>query len=253
MRERISSCPDFASGAEPNVVGDARGPRHDDHALADLQGLVDRMRDEHGGLAVLAHEAREFLTQPLTGDLVERGERLVAQQNAGVGREGARDADALAHPAGQCVRIILLVAGKAEAREPELRHVAALGRGLVQHLQPKLDIADRGAPRQQPVVLEHDRDLAAQIVEIPEWIEPLHAHRAFGRLHQPGDEIEGRGLAASGLAEQRNHLAARDIEAEPVDRAERLGAIVLRRKPLRHPIEMNFGVRRHSARSETAR
>ena len=125
------------SAPEPDVVGDPRRAGHHNDAPADLQGLVDRMRDEHGGLAVLAHEAGEFLAQPLAGDLVERGERLVAQQNARIGREGARDAHPLAHPAGECVRKVILVARKAEPREPETAPLAAFGRRLVQAFQAR--------------------------------------------------------------------------------------------------------------------
>ena len=66
-------------------------------------------------LLFCAHEPHELRPQVARGHLVERGERLVAQQQLGLDRERARDRDALAHAAGERVRIVVLVARQARA------------------------------------------------------------------------------------------------------------------------------------------
>ena len=52
---------------------------------------------------------------------VERGERLVHQQDLRVEDQHLRERDALAHAAGELVRIAVLEAGEADAREPVAR------------------------------------------------------------------------------------------------------------------------------------
>ena len=152
------------------------------------------------------------------GHLVERGERLVAQQDIRLDREGARDRDALAHAAGQRVRIIVLVAGEAEPREPAPRQCLRASLGIdVEDLQAEQHVVERGAPGHQPVVLEHDADLAAEEVELAERVVADHRDLAAGRLDQAGQQVEHGRLAAAGLAEHGDDLALGDLERQPVD------------------------------------
>ncbi len=76
------------------------------------------------------------------------------------------------------------------------------------------------APRHQAVVLEHDADLAAKKVELPERIVTDHARLAGTRLDQPGDDVEHRGLAAAGFAQHGDDLAFGDLERQSVDSDE---------------------------------
>ena len=50
--------------------------------------------------------------------VVERGERLVHQQDVGLGRERARELDALAHAARELVRVVIGELGEARDLEP---------------------------------------------------------------------------------------------------------------------------------------
>src|SRR5262249_36627768 len=161
----------------------------------------------------------------------------------------------LAHAARERMRIIVLVAGQPEPGEPQLRDLVALLARNVEHVEAELDIADRGAPRQQPVVLEHDRDLAAKPVELAEWVAALHPHAARTRRAQTGDHVEDGGLAAAGLAQDGDELTGGNLEAEIVDGAKSAGAVGAA-ESLRHVRELDFRRRRghgHSERSETAR
>ena len=77
------------------------------------------------------------------------------------------------------MRIVVFVAGEAEPGKPA--HAPCSRASLrvgIEHLQAELDVVDRGAPRHQPVVLEHDADLAAEEVELAERIVAVDRDRA---------------------------------------------------------------------------
>ncbi len=110
------------------------------------------------------------------------------------------------------MRIVVLVAGQAEPRQPAARRVDRLLGIGVEHLQAEQHVVERGAPRHQPVVLKHDADLAAEKIEFAERIVADDAGFSGARLDQPGDDIEHRRLAAAGLAQHRDDLAFGDLE-----------------------------------------
>ncbi len=221
---------------EPRLVGDARRTVEHQHAVADLHRLVDLVGDEHRGLVALPHQAHELGAQIARGHLVERGERLVAQQNFRIDREGARDRHALAHAARERVRIVVLVAGEAEPRQPAPRGLLRLGRIGVEDLQAEPHIVERATPRHQPVVLEHDADLAAEKFELAERIVADDTGLAGTRLDQAGDDVEHGGLAATGLAKHRDDLALGDFERQLVD-GDEVAAPVRAAERLAHVLE----------------
>ncbi len=79
--------------------------RHDDDAVAHVNGFVDVMRNEqHGGPAGLP-KAQDFILHPHAGEGVERAERFIEQKNFGMIDQGASQGDALRHAAGKMMRI----------------------------------------------------------------------------------------------------------------------------------------------------
>ena len=73
--------------------------------VAELDGLVDVVGDEHDGLAELALQPQELVLELLADDRVDGGERLVHQHHRRVGGERPRDADALLLAAGELGRV----------------------------------------------------------------------------------------------------------------------------------------------------
>src|ERR1700726_2346848 len=118
---------------EADIVSYPGGTFQHHDAVADLQRLADRMGDEDRGLAVFLDQPDEFRAQPPRRGFIERRERLVAQQDIGIGRKGAGDRDALTHAAGQRVRIIVLVPAKPEFCQPQLRRCPPVGGGHIEH------------------------------------------------------------------------------------------------------------------------
>ena len=91
----------------PGAVGDDGDP------VGQRDRLVDAVGDEDDRLAGRGDDLGELLLHDLAGHRVDRGERLVHQQQPGLGDERAGQADALPHAAGELARVGLLEAGRA--------------------------------------------------------------------------------------------------------------------------------------------
>jgi hypothetical protein len=164
----------------------------------------------------------------LDGD-VERADRLVAHQQLRPHRQRAGDADALALAAGELVRVALGVEGlQPDQAEQFLRVRAALRRRADAVDGHRL--GDGVAHRQTRVeagvgVLEHDLHAAAELAQGGaarfRHVLPVEADAPGAGLDQAHDEARGGGLAAAGLAHQRQGFAAAEREAHPVHGAHR--------------------------------
>ena len=156
----------------------------------------------------ILHDRPQFLAR----ELIERAERLVEHQKLRIVDQRAAERGALHHAAGQLPGILVAEARKADLREQCFDAVTELGLVLGAILLPERRhdlqrqhhvVADR-QPRQQRRILERHADahrlgadFAARDIDI-----------AAGRLDQPGDELEDRGLAAARRADQRDEIAA---------------------------------------------
>src|SRR4051812_3325397 len=93
------------------LANDAAGPRRHHHdAVAEEDRLVDRMRDQHHGLAAREPYALQLGVHLLAGQSVQRAERLVHQEELRIARQRTHDGDALLHAAGKLVGIFVLEA-----------------------------------------------------------------------------------------------------------------------------------------------
>ncbi len=102
---------------------------------------------------------RQVALQHHAGLRVDRGERLVEQQHVGIDGQRARQRHALAHAAGQLVRIVIGKFGEVEIFEQRLRALPALGRRNALDLDAEHDVLGDGAPRQQQILLQHEGDM----------------------------------------------------------------------------------------------
>ena len=105
-------------------------------------------------------EMRAQIAPQLGADAdVERGERLVEQQQARLRRERARERDALRLPARQLTGLLARVLGEADARRAIRRRVAAPPTsGCRRAAQTEGDVLAHAQVREEQVVLEHDTD-----------------------------------------------------------------------------------------------
>ena len=155
----------------------------------------------------------------------ERRHRLVADDQVRLGGEGAGDADALALPAGELVRpAVERVARQPhhvhQPRHPLLQIGARFGEAEVAHRLGQ-DVAHLEAGVQTGErVLEHHLHAPPQRPERAdrEIVDALAVehHLAGRRVEQTQDAAPDGGLAAAGLAHQRQRLALGDGERHAV-------------------------------------
>ena len=79
---------------------------HDDHAVTGFQYDGQIMRDENDARARLLFQLRDEAQDLRLNGHIEGGRRLVRNQHGGFTDQSDRDHDALAHAAGQLVRIL---------------------------------------------------------------------------------------------------------------------------------------------------
>ena len=94
-----------------------RPGRQHDHPVRQEHGLGHGVGDEHDRGRQLLAQAGEQVAHVGAGDLVERGERLVHQQQRRTEGHRPHQRDALAHPARQLVRVGVGEVGEADRGE----------------------------------------------------------------------------------------------------------------------------------------
>ena len=151
------------------------------------------------------------------GDRIERGERLVEQEDRPPRHQCAKECDPLAHPAGELVRAGVLEALQSEPVEV-LRRLSARSCPR-QPADPKSQgcVVERGEPGEEEIPLRHVRATR----------EPLARFGVAGdrdgpgaRRPQPRDQLQQRGLAATRRADDPHDLAGLDVEVDALDRAQ---------------------------------
>lgn len=119
------------------------------------------MGDEHGGDAEGELEAADLLAQvrPYLG--VQRGERLVEQEDARAQGERAGEGDALLLAAGHLVRVAVSVVGQAHQVEEFGGALAPLGRADPAYAQAEGHVVPGVEVREEAVRLEDHAGVAA--------------------------------------------------------------------------------------------
>ena len=202
---------------------------HDEHPVADLQDEAQVVRDVDLRGAVLAADVGDELGDAGLDRDVERGGRLVEEQERGVREQRHRDDHALLLPARDLVRVRRHHAvGVGEADVVEHLHRAVVGLGVGDALVGHRHLLELGAEgearieRGERLLVDHRDVGAAQ--------GPQLVGRELGQLHplEPDaaaldgavaahvlhDGHRHRGLAAARLAHQPDALALLHRERE---------------------------------------
>ncbi len=205
---------------------------HDEHLLGRLGDHAHVVRDDDHRHPVVSAELVEGLEHArLDGD-VERGGRLVGDQQLRAARERHRDHHALAHPSGEPVGVVAEPPlGVGDVHLLEEAHGALVSVCLGEPEVAADRLGDLRADGQRRVerrhrVLEDHRDLlAADVLErlvghrgqLPVLEADRAGHHAPGGLHETHDRERGDGLAAAGLAHDPEHRPLLDLERDAVD------------------------------------
>ena len=188
-------------------------PRAHHHDLvAERDGLVDAVGDEHDRLAGVGPDPQQLLLQHRLGQLVERRERLVHEQHLGVVGERAGERHALLHAARQLMRVGVGELAEPGLVEPLADHVAPFARGHLAHAQAVRRVVADGHPGEDRLPLEDHR------VGGPVARPALQLGDARRRLLEPGEHAQQRALAAPARADDDEEAAGLDRHRKVVDR-----------------------------------
>ena len=188
----------------------ARPRRHHQHPVGHRHRLVHAVRDEHGRARPLGlgrrdrPEMEQLVAHLLAGDLVQRRERLVHQQQRRIERQRAGNRDPLLHAAGQ--RVGPKMAELAESHQlDQLGDRRSVPGARRVEFAPQADVGLDIAPGQQCRLLKDQPDLF-QALRFRRLVAEDRDLSRSGRL-QPGDDPQQRGLAAAARSHQRDELA----------------------------------------------
>ena len=104
-----------------------------------------------------AAQLQQLVLEDFAGLGIERGERLVHQQDRRIDGQRADEADPLLHAARQLIRIVPLEPGEADQVQI-MPHTARHHRRSSRHGKPERCVLMDGLPRQQAEMLEHHGD-----------------------------------------------------------------------------------------------
>src|SRR6185312_5801284 len=212
---------------------------HHDHALGGLRHHAEVVRDQdqpHAQLLLQVEHQREDLR--LDGH-IECGGRLVRDQQRRPAGQRHRDHRALAHAPRKLMRIFLRAPCRfGDADETQHLH-RLLPRRLGAHLamQPHrlADLVadpDHRVERGHRLLEDHGDAIAANLAhlrfieteQVGAFEHDLAADDTAGRIgHQAHDRQRADALAAAGFADDRQCLAALDVEGDVVDGTEQAG------------------------------
>ena len=206
-------------------------------ARAIAQRHVDLVQRHHHGHLAAAVDLRQRVHHAARGFGIERGDRLVGQDDAGVLHQRARDGGALLLAAGQgrgaleCIVVYTNLGKRVQAGAdfvaPEPARQAAPQRHARQHAGQY--VGDHRQAAHQIELLEHKADAGARASHLPAELAAtldqlaIDGDAARGRVarDETGQMAQQRRLAGTGRAQQGDHFAVGHLQTDIV---QRLGA-----------------------------
>src|SRR5262249_14809206 len=171
-----------------------------------------------------ARDGRQVVLNDRLALRVERAGRLVEDQYARLGHEGARDGEPLLLPARE-IRAVLHQHGV----QPLRQAVDELGRAghpcsEQDLLQGRVELGDGDVLPHRAVeqkgFLEHHPDIAPQVVELDvARVHAIQSYYALLRGVQPLDQARQRRFPAPAAPDDADHVAGRYPEGDAIDRA----------------------------------
>ena len=195
---------------------------HDHHPVGDVPDDVEVVRDEDVGEPELRLQVLEQVQDLRLDRHVERGHRLVADDQLRVDGERARDADPLPLAAGELVREAVVVLG---VEPDDLEQL--LDAALALRVAVPMPCTSSGSATMKPTRLRGLSEAYGSWKTIimlapdrphlragePGDVAAVEDDRAGGRLEQPHDAAGERRLAAARLADDAERLALAHGEA----------------------------------------
>ncbi len=179
---------------------------HHHDAVGHGQGFLLVMGHHDGGDAQPPLQRADLVAQGLAHPRVERGERLVEEQQRGRGRQRPGQGNALLLAAGELRRVLVPVVPQPHEVQQLVHAPGDLRPGDLARLEPIAHIAGHGEIGKEGVGLEDDAVVALGGGQGGD-VASGHHHQPRVLALQPGDDAEERGLPAPGGAEEADELA----------------------------------------------
>ena len=189
---------------------------HNDDAVRKRHGLLLIVGYEYDRDAEVALDFFQLLAHLLTDFCIERGERLVEQEQGGLEEQAARDGDTLLLAAGHLVRILLLAAAHGYESEHLLDVCVDLSLGHLAELEAEGEVFVNGHVRPQVVALEHHCGRALLGGQADDGLT-IDGDVAARDVEEAADGAQDGGLAAAGGAEEGDDLTFVNIEVDVFD------------------------------------
>ncbi|MCY1366601.1 hypothetical protein D9M69_535050 [compost metagenome] len=158
---------------------------------------------------------------------VQVGQRLVEQEQLRVARQRPAHGHALALAARELGRAAVQQVLDLQHARHLVDALVAIGLGHLAHLQREADVVGHRHGRVERVALEHHGDVALG-GRHTDHVLARDVQLAFGRLFEPGNDVEQGGLAAARGADQDQELARLDVNVDALEHLDRLVALAKR-------------------------
>jgi hypothetical protein len=188
---------------------------HDHNVVGEKHRFGNAVRDEQNGHAPFVPELLQIEHQLIARQRIQRAEWLVHEELRRIVDKCPTKRDALTHPAGELMRVLVLKTSEADRAQQTARArlcglaVELLRLGLQHH------VAERSAPFQQHRILKHDADVGARSSDRM----AIDRDDAIGRVQQAGRNHEQRALAAAARSKHGNKFPAARAHRDPIERA----------------------------------
>ena len=193
----------------------------DHHLVADGAHRREIVADEHQRQAELAAQLRQQFQDRGTNDGVERRRHLVAQDQRGLGRQGAGKIDALLLAARQFAGQAIEQSHRQLHQVEQSPHPASLlaaRQAVIEGERPAQDALDAVRRVEGGVGrLEDDLDapqlFQAARLQCRRQRHAVQPHGAGGGRQQPGDDARQRAFARAGFADDAQRRTGADFQA----------------------------------------
>ena len=217
VHERLGAANVPITLGEPRIDDgfDAPWPRrHDRDPLGQKHRLFHVVGNEDHSLTRFFPDGEQFALHQAAGLSVERAERLVHQQRAGIESERTGDRGTLLHAAGKLGRVALLETRQSHQIDEGLRSRLPLFARHCLAFETIEHVLEHGLPGEQREVLEHDAAIGSGAGD------RLALDQDFSGLgrKKPADEIEEGRLSATAWTEQRHEFALAHLERDGLKR-----------------------------------
>ena len=209
LRGWASSTAEFGDDA-PGALRQHQDAVAHQHRLLDVVGHHQDRADRQ---LALVPELDQIGAQRLRRQHVQRREGLVHQQHGGIDHQGAGQADALAHAAGELPRIGGFEAVEADQIDGRQRALAHLALRHALGLEPGLHILQHRQPGEEGEGLEDHGDALGRTFDRLAEID----HLAGAGMGEPGDDAQQGRFPAAGAAEQAHDLMLAQRHVDLVD------------------------------------